>query len=96
MTYKKYKKFSNQFPKKEVTIETIKKRGSLIADHKAIIHFRDYKGYLDTIQYITLEGSRNAWDGIRSDFMYDQLMGKVKDSYSDSFGRVMNVNKILL
>lgn len=83
--------FSNEFPKKEVTIETIKNVGSLTADHIAVIHFRDYKGYLDTVQYITLEGSRNAWDGIRSDFMYDQLMGKVKSSYSDGFGRIMNV-----
>lgn len=83
--------FSNKFPKKEVTIETLKKLGSLTADHKAIVHFRDYKGYLDSVQYITLEGDRNAWDGVRSDFMYDQLMGSVKGSYKDSFGRVMNV-----
>ena len=87
-------KFTNQYPKKEITIETIKTIGSLIADHKAVVHYRDYKGYKDSTDYIRLEGDKNAWYGIKTDFLYDTLMDKVKDFYTDSFGRVMNVTKI--
>ena len=86
-------KFTNQYPKKEITIETIKTIGSLMADHKAVVHYRDYKGYKDSVDYIRLEGDKNAWYGIKTDFLYDTLMDKVKDVYSDSFGRKMIVKK---
>ena len=86
-------KFTNQYPKKEITIETIKTIGSLIADHKAVFHYRDYKGYKDSTDYIRLEGDKNAWYGIKTDFLYDTLMDKVKDVYADSFGRKMRVEK---
>ena len=87
-------KFTNQFPKKEITIETTKTIGSLIADHKAVVHYRDYKGYKDSVDYIKLEGDKNAWYDIKADFLYDTLMDRVKDIYTDSFGRVMDVTKI--
>ncbi len=62
-----------------------------MADNNTTIHFRDYKSYLDKVQHITLTGSENAWFEIKADFLYDNLMGVVKDSYKDSFNRVMNV-----
>ena len=83
--------FTTEFPKKEVTIVTNKKVGCLMADSTATIHFRDYKGYLDSIQHITLDGARNAWHEIKNDFFYDTLMNQVKDVYTDSFNRVLNV-----
>ena len=83
--------FTTEFPKKEVTIVTNKKVGCLMADSTATIHFRDYKGYLDIVQHITLEGSRNAWYEVKNDFFYDTLMGKVKDVYTDSFNRSLQV-----
>lgn len=84
-------KFKNQYPKKEVTIEKVKKQGCLMQDYKAVIHFRHYKAYLDEVQHIVLEGSLDAWYLVKSDFMYDQLMNKVQDFYTDSFGRVLRV-----
>lgn len=87
-------KFTDQYPKKEITIETIKIIGSLIADHKAVVHYRDYKGYKDSVDYIQLSGNKNAWYGIKTDFLYDTLMNKVKDVYTDEFGRKMEVLKI--
>lgn len=87
-------KFTNQYPKKEITIETTIKIGSLTtADHKAVVHYRDYKGYKDSIDYIKLQGDKNAWHEIKTDFLYDTLMDKVKDVYVDSFGRKMKVTK---
>jgi len=83
--------FTTEFPKKEVTIVTDKKVGCLMADNKATIHYRDYKGYLDIVQHITLEGSRNAWYEVKNDFFYDTLMNNVKDTYTDSFNRTLNV-----
>jgi hypothetical protein len=83
-----------QFPKSEVTIETIKKVGSLDCSQNVIIHYRDYKAYLDTVVYYIITGNKNSWYEIKSDFKYDQIMNKVKDVYFDSFGRKMKVNKI--
>lgn len=83
--------FSNEFPKQEVTVITNKKIGSLISDDVCTVHFRDYKGYLDTVQHITLTGDRNAWFGIKSIFKYDVMMCNVKDTYTDEFGRIMKV-----
>ena len=83
--------FKNEFPKKEVTIVTDKKVGCLISDSTATIHYRDYKGYLDAIQHITLDGARNAWHEIKNDFFYDTLMNQVKEVYTDSFNRVLKV-----
>ena len=83
--------FKNEYPKKEITIVTNVKVGSLIADNNVEIHFRDYKGYLDTIQHIILEGPKNAWFEIKHDFLYDTLTGKIKDLYSDSFDRKLKV-----
>lgn len=83
--------FKNKFPKKEITIITDVKVGSLINDNKVTIHFRDYKGYSDSVQHIILEGPKNAWFEIKHDFLYDTLMDKVKDVYSDSFKRKLKV-----
>ena len=83
--------FKNEYPKKEITIVTNVKVGSLISDNNVEVHFRDYKGYLDTVQYIVLEGPKNAWFEIKHDFLYDTLMGKIKDFYSDSFDRKLKV-----
>ena len=83
--------FKNEFPKKEVTIVTDKKVGCLMSDSTATIHYRDYKGYLDAVQYITLDGARNAWHEIKNDFFYDTLMNQVKDVYTDSFNRTLKV-----
>ena len=83
--------FKNKFPKKEVTIVTDKKVGCLMSDSTATIHYRDYKGYLDSIQHITLDGARNAWHEIKNDFFYDTLMNQVKDVYTDSFNRALKV-----
>ena len=85
-------KFTNEYPKKEITIETTKKVGSLIADHKAVVHYRNYRAYLDEVNYITLTGEKSVWYGIKGDFLYDTLMDNVKDVYTDSFGRQMKVN----
>jgi len=87
--------FNNSYPKKEVTIAKEKRTGCLMQDYKAVIHFRDYKAYLDEVQYITLEGPLDAWYLVKADFMYDQLMNKIQDFYTDSFGRVLKVKKIL-
>tara|TARA_B110000285_G_scaffold105768_1_gene120382 strand:+ start:546 stop:815 length:270 start_codon:yes stop_codon:yes gene_type:complete len=85
-------KFTNQFPKKEIIIETTKKVGSLTCDSNSKIHYRNYKGYLDTVNHIVLEGDKNAWYSVKSDFLYDTLMNTVKNYYKDSYGRVLNVN----
>ena len=85
-------KFTNDFPKKEIIIETIKKVGSLTCDSNSKIHYRNYKGYLDTVQHIVLEGDKNAWYAVKSDFLYDTLMNTVKGSYKDSYGRELKVN----
>lgn len=86
--------FQNQYPKKEITIITSIKVGSLMADNNVEIHYRDYKGYLDTIQHIILKGPKNAWFEIKHNFLYDTLMGNVKNIYSDSFGRKLRVQFI--
>ena len=83
--------FKNKYPKNEVTIETIKKVGSLDCSQKVIIHHRDYKGYLDAVVHYVITGDKNVWPGIKSNFKYDQLMNKVKNIYVDSFGRNMEV-----
>lgn len=83
--------FKNEFPKKEITVVTNNKVGSLIKNDNATIHYRDYKGYLDTVQHIVLKGSRNAWFEIKQDFLYDTLMGTVKGVYLDSFNRKLKV-----
>jgi hypothetical protein len=57
--------FTNEYPKKEITIITNVKIGSLTSDNNAEIHFRDFKGYLDTVQHIVLTGSRNVWHEIK-------------------------------
>jgi len=83
--------FKTEFPKKEITIVTDVKIGSLTSDNNATIHYRDFKGYLDTVQHIVLKGSRNAWFEVKQEFLYDTLMGTVKDTYSDSFNRELKV-----
>ena len=85
-------KFKSEFPKKEITIETTKKVGSLMADHKAVVHYRNYRAYLDEVNHITLTGDKVTWYGIKYDFLYDTLMDNVKKVYTDSFGRTMKVN----
>jgi hypothetical protein len=75
--------FTNEYPKKEITIITNVKIGSLTSDNNAEIHFRDFKGYLDTVQHIVLTGSRNVWHEIK--------MANIKETYKDSFGRKMEV-----
>jgi|TARA_R100000084_G_scaffold108855_1_gene72818 hypothetical protein len=85
-------KFINKFPKKEIKIEKTTKVGSLIADQKVVIHYRNYIAYLDKVNYITLTGEKNAWYEIKNDFLYDTLMNKVKEVYKDSFSREMTVN----
>ena len=82
---------TNEYPKKEITIITNVKTGSLISDNTAEIHFRDFKGYLDTVQHIVLTGSRNAWHEVKNEFLYDTLMANIKETYKDSFGRKMKV-----
>tara|TARA_R110001632_G_C11184251_1_gene401199 strand:+ start:408 stop:677 length:270 start_codon:yes stop_codon:yes gene_type:complete len=84
--------FANKFPKKEIIIETIKKVGSLTCDSNCKIHYRNYKGYLDTVEHIVLKGDKNAWYGVKSDFLYDTLMNTVKGFYKDSYGRELKVN----
>ena len=86
-------KFTNKYPKLETTIETIRKRGSLTVNHDAIVHFRHYQGWLDKVDYFIIEGYKNAWHEIKVDFRYDYMMGKVKKSYTDSFGRKMKVTQ---
>ena len=86
--------FTNQFPKSEVTIETTKKVGSLDCSQNVIIHYRDYKAYLDTVAHYIITGDKNSWYEVKVDFKYDQIMNKVKDAYYDSFGREMKVIKI--
>lgn len=85
--------FKNKFPKNEVTIETIRKVGSLNCTQNVIIHYRDYKGYLDQVVYYVITGDKNSWYDIKADFKLDEIMGKVKTFYLDSFGRKMKVNK---
>jgi hypothetical protein len=87
-------KFTNQYPKNEITIETTSKVGSLLHDNNSVVHYRHYQGYLDKIDHITLSGSKNAWYGIKTDFMYDKTINKLKPFYIDEFGRKMIV-KIL-
>lgn len=88
-------KFTNEYPKQETIIETIKEKGSLMCNHKAIIHYRNYQGWMDSIDYYTITGDKNAWYDIKVNFKYDYLMGQVKDTYLDSFGRKMKVLKVL-
>tara|TARA_B110001452_G_scaffold233652_1_gene211574 strand:- start:1039 stop:1311 length:273 start_codon:yes stop_codon:yes gene_type:complete len=87
-------KFNSEYPKKEITIETTKEVGSLIADHKSVVHYRNYRGYLDSVNYITLTGDKSVWYGIKSDFLYDTLTSNVKEFYCDGFGRKMTVKII--
>jgi len=84
--------FKTEFPKKEITIETFRKVGSLIGDEKVIVHYRNYRAYLDKVNHITLSGDKNVWYGVKSEFLYDTLMNSVKKVYTDSFGRKMKVN----
>ena len=83
--------FTNEFPKQQVIIETIKKVGDLTHISESLVHYRDFKGYLDKVVYYTIKGDKNAWNEIKSSFKYDEMMGKVKDVYTDSFGRKMKV-----
>jgi hypothetical protein len=85
-------KFKNEFPKSEVTIETIKKSGDLAKiSQKSKIHYRDYKGYLDCVYHYTLIGDKAAWYSIKSEFKYDYLMNRVKPEYKGEFGRTLKV-----
>ena len=86
--------FKTEYPRLETTIETIRKAGSLVCNHKAIVHFRNYQGWLDSVDYITLEGDKNAWYGIKNDFRYDYTMCKLKEVYKDEFGRKMKVTLV--
>ena len=36
--------FTNEYPKREVIIETLKKVGDLTHGSKSIVHYRDFKG----------------------------------------------------
>ena len=64
-------------------------------DYGYIIDYKDFKCYLDTTVHYRLEGDYCAFiNGIKNDFKYDELMGRVKPQYKDSFGRIINVTKI--
>jgi hypothetical protein len=83
----------NLYPKREIFIETIK-TNSLNRIGNAKIHFRNYNVNDDKIDYYILEGEKNAWHEIKVDFLYDQMMCKIKNEYKDTFNRVMTVTKI--
>jgi hypothetical protein len=83
----------NLYPKREIFIETIK-TNSLNRIGKAKIHFRNYNVNDDKIDYYILEGEKNAWHEIKVNFLYDQMMCKIKNEYKDTFNRVMTVTKI--
>lgn len=87
--------FKNEYPKKEITIETFNKKGSLKLDQNCKIHYRNYRGYLDSVNHIVIEGEKNAWYEIKDNFLYDTLIDNVKDVYTDTFGRIMKVNIII-
>jgi len=86
--------FTTEYPRQETIIETIKQVGSLACNHKAIVHYRNYQGWLDNVDHFQIEGDKNAWYEIKGDFKYDYLMDRVKSEYKDSFGRVMKVTKV--
>ena len=83
----------NLYPKREIFIETIK-TNSLNRICKAKIHFRNYNVNDDKIDYYILEGEKNAWHEIKVNFLYDQMMCKIKNEYKDTFNRKMIVTKI--
>tara|TARA_R110002095_G_scaffold208713_1_gene194658 strand:- start:278 stop:547 length:270 start_codon:yes stop_codon:yes gene_type:complete len=87
-------KFINEYPKKEITIEAIKTVGSLSINESCKIHYRNYLGYLDSVNHIILEGDKNTWFGIKHDFLYDTLMNTVKKEYIDVFNRSIKVSVI--
>ena len=86
--------FNNKFPKQEITIVTQTVKGSLLHNNYCEVHYRDYKGYLDTVVYYVIKGDKNAWFDIKSSFKYDEMMGIIKSTYNDSFKRKMTVIKI--
>ena len=84
---------TNLYPKVEIFIET-QKSNSLSRIGSAKIHFRNYNVNEEKIDYYILDGEKNAWHEIKVDFLYDQMMGKIKPEYKDSFNRKMTVTKI--
>ena len=87
-------RFNTEFPKHETTLITTKQEGNLSLSASVVVHYRNYKGFEDSVDHYTITGDRNAWYEIKQKFNYDYLMGAVKDAYTDSFKRVMNVSKI--
>lgn len=83
----------NLYPKREIFIETIK-TNSLNRIGNAKIHFRNFNVNEEKIDYYILEGEKNAWYEVKINFLYDQMMCKIKNEYKDSFNRVMTVTKI--
>lgn len=88
---KKVQSLQKEFPKNEVVIQHFGSEGSLNLSDTVKVHYRNYKAYLDKVDYYILEGDKNTWYGVASDFKYDYLMGTIKDTYIDSFNRKMKV-----
>ena len=82
-----------EFPKSETFIVK-EKTNSLNGIYNVEVHFRNYVGYLDTVDYIILTGDINAYRNIKVDFRYDYTMCKIKNSYTDEFGRIIKVQKV--
>ena len=80
---------------KQQFIVTKEKSNLAKTNSHCVIDYKDFKGYLDTTVHYRLEGDYCAFiNGIKTDFKYDELMGRVKPQYKDSFGRIINVTKI--
>lgn len=84
----------SEYPKREVIIQSQKQNMARTND-KCIVHFRDYKPYLDKVVYYTLEGSWYAWKDMNlyTDFIYDQARDIFRAKYKDEFGRELKVTK---
>ena len=58
------------------------------------MYFKNYRHDVDILDYYIIEGEYHAFSGIKFDFNYDYMMGKVKGNYKDSFNRKIKVTKI--
>ena len=97
MTYselQQLRKDLNQ-PKHELKTVRVSKKGTLSGLGKGLGTFKNYNDYNETLDvYELTTDDYHAFNGTKGDFKYDYMMAKVKDVYSDEFGRKVYVKKV--
>lgn len=82
-------------PKYELKTVRVSKKGSLSGLGKGLGTFKNYNDYNETLDvYELTTDDYNSFYGTKGNFKYDYIMGKVKDVYSDEFGRKVYVKKV--